>query len=413
MQNRKFDIAYIRRYVQGDLSPKEMHELERAAEADEMLMDLILGVEIEYAKKLPLPTIDLQQRIETRAYPKSDRKILPWKFLGAAASLLAVIGVSAYFLLWSPPSQHEQKIATAERDHSSDQKQEHLPLADTNSLGATQEQRDNSSEQQIAATTAKPAPPIVEEKPRPTREETELPADLLLDSNAIVLAQAPSKQLAAVEVNAAQAHRKQSVAGSRPQILIRGSSSLTSSKADQTVVFGKVLDSETNTPLADIVIKDLISNKTTKADSLGRFVMVSDSNQVNLALSYVGYEPKQLLAGTSELEIRLDPMQNSLEEVVVSGYSKKPSMPKKPTPIGGWRAFEAYIKKAAKASGLTSGSVTLRFDLDAAGNPTHIRIEKSTSAAHEAKAIQVLKDGPKWEHGRLDKATKRTIEFRE
>lgn len=412
MQNRKFDIAYIRRYVQGDLSPKEMHELERAAEADEMLMDLILGLETEYTEKLPLPTIDLQQRIETRAYPKSDRKILHWKFLGAAASLLAVLGISAYFLLWSPPSPQEQQMATAERNHSSDRKQEHLPLADTNSLGEIQEQRDDSSEQQIAATTTKPAPPIVEEKLRPTREEIELPADLLLDSTAVVLAQAPSKQLAAVEANATQAHRKQAVAGSTPQILIRGSSSLTSNKTDQTVVFGKVLDSETNTPLADIVIKDLISNKTTKADSLGRFVMVSDSNQVNLALNYIGYEPKQLLAGTSELQIRLDPIQNSLEEVVVSGYSKKTSMPKNPRPIGGWRAFEAYIKKATKASGLSAGIVILQFDLDNQGYPIHIKVTQPVSAIHDKKAIQLLKDGPKWEQATKHINIQVQIEFK-
>ena len=51
MYNRP-DIAQLRRYVRGELSPQQMHEVERAAEADESLMDVLLGIEAEYAQGL-------------------------------------------------------------------------------------------------------------------------------------------------------------------------------------------------------------------------------------------------------------------------------------------------------------------------------------------------------------------------
>lgn len=42
--NKKYkDISYLRRYIDGELSAKEMYDLERMAHQNEMLVDILLG----------------------------------------------------------------------------------------------------------------------------------------------------------------------------------------------------------------------------------------------------------------------------------------------------------------------------------------------------------------------------------
>ncbi|TDS11062.1 carboxypeptidase-like regulatory domain-containing protein [Sphingobacterium paludis] len=412
MQNRKFDIAYIRRYVRGELTPVEMHEVERAAEADEMLMDLILGVETEHLQQLPSQKEMIEREIAVRVSPSGEKtRVLPWRSLSVAASMLAVLGISAYIFLRSPQPQ-EHNIAVEKADRPVSQEHTPSPLYKADSIEPSNEQVGEASPQQLAARR-----PRITRNTEPTstdilRDSNSTGDDLAKDSDALIVALAPSNALDAVEVTATRPARKQSGAGNAERTPIRGSSiSLTTSNTAQAVVSGKVLDAETSSPLQHAVIKDLISNKTTSADSLGRFTLVSDSNRVNLTLNYVGYESKQLLAETSALEIRLNREHNSLDEVVVSSLKKSKAKAGKPKPMGGWRNFNAYIKNALTTAGLSSGTVVLTFDLDSHGRPVNIQIEKSVSTAHDAKAIRLLQDGPTWERNVENQPVRVKIEF--
>lgn len=51
--NKNFDIAYLRKYVNGELSDSEMYAIEKASHEDELLMDVLMGLEEEKKTKQP------------------------------------------------------------------------------------------------------------------------------------------------------------------------------------------------------------------------------------------------------------------------------------------------------------------------------------------------------------------------
>ena len=91
------DISYLRRYVDGELSPREMFDLEHAAHQDEMLMDIIMGLEFEKSHDLPNNIAELQQRINQRVHTVQPHKSFSWaKWAIAASFFIAVIGATLY-----------------------------------------------------------------------------------------------------------------------------------------------------------------------------------------------------------------------------------------------------------------------------------------------------------------------------
>src|SRR5690606_25101685 len=88
--NRQYDIIYIQQYIEGRLSPQEMHELEHAALEDAMLQDAIdgyKGVGVNH-KQLSLLQSRLQAKIETHTQQKNR-----FYFTGQRLAIASVAGV--------------------------------------------------------------------------------------------------------------------------------------------------------------------------------------------------------------------------------------------------------------------------------------------------------------------------------
>jgi hypothetical protein len=96
--NKKYkDISYLRRYIDGELSAKEMYDLERMAHQNEMLVDILLGLEYEKSHRLPDNLPELQRRIRARVRPVAIGKPWPWtKWAIAASFFIAVLGATFY-----------------------------------------------------------------------------------------------------------------------------------------------------------------------------------------------------------------------------------------------------------------------------------------------------------------------------
>ena len=86
--NNHFDIAYLRKYVNGELSPSEMYAIERASHQDELLMDLILGLEAEKELGSELDQKDLDSAIYERTHPQKVINFNKYRWLSIAATLL-------------------------------------------------------------------------------------------------------------------------------------------------------------------------------------------------------------------------------------------------------------------------------------------------------------------------------------
>ncbi len=91
-------------------------------------------------------------------------------------------------------------------------------------------------------------------------------------------------------------------------------------------------------------------------------------------------------------------------------------------PQGGWVAFNKYLENNNAYSNTfldttvnefkttrtfnSSQEVVLSFSIDDEGSPIKIKIEKSINKAVDAKAINLLKNGPKWKTNNSKKKNK-------
>lgn len=94
------------------------------------------------------------------------------------------------------------------------------------------------------------------------------------------------------------------------------------------VITGKVFD-ENGAVMAGANILEKNTKNGTVTNSEGEFSLTLTTNRHDLEITYIGYAPKTVLLGNSNvIEVRLDPDENSLNQVVVVGYGtqKKASL---------------------------------------------------------------------------------------
>jgi hypothetical protein len=118
-----YSAADIQRYVQGKLSAREMHAMEKAALDDPFLADAIEGMQqafAEHDENLVTGQLqELQQQFQTRT--TSARKVVafrPFRYWQAAAAAVVMIitGVWVYSLLTN--SESPEKVIAKTEEHS-------------------------------------------------------------------------------------------------------------------------------------------------------------------------------------------------------------------------------------------------------------------------------------------------------
>ncbi len=90
----------------------------------------------------------------------------------------------------------------------------------------------------------------------------------------------------------------------------------------QNNVEGFVTDQKTNEPVVSAFIKNLNNNETTITDLYGRFILAQGSNKDSLEVSSMGYK-SQVISVKSELNVRLNAENFSLDEIILSGNKEE------------------------------------------------------------------------------------------
>jgi TonB-linked SusC/RagA family outer membrane protein len=88
------------------------------------------------------------------------------------------------------------------------------------------------------------------------------------------------------------------------------------------VISGVITNSETKEPLAGATISIKGASTAVTSDNKGYFEINAEPGQV-LIISYIGFTPKEINVpeGPQPLSIRLDPVVNNLNEILVTGYT--------------------------------------------------------------------------------------------
>ena len=206
-------------------------------------------------------------------------------------------------------------------------------------------------------------------------------------------AQSKHEEVAAAPRNAAVAKLGQAVPAPRPSTRL---------------VTGRVTDQQSGQALpgVTIVVKDTDVGTSTGPD--GSFALAVPKNKKSLTISSIGYETQEKkLATDSTLTLALAADTHALNEVVTIGYGSKrkgqmPAPPPvAPTPVGGFPAFEEYLKKELEypeeaESKHLEGTVKLEFTVGVGGTIENLKVVRGLSKECDAEAIRLVQEGPAW-----------------
>ncbi|HVU97019.1 MAG TPA: carboxypeptidase-like regulatory domain-containing protein [Puia sp.] len=466
--NKSWSDAEIRMYRNGDLSPRERHDLERAALDDPFLADALEG----WATLPPGDTglDDLRSRIATRVKENERHPPVAWfrrPALQVAAIVigLAGIGLTVFYSSLNhrrpqensglaktvtapatpasapqpPPADHFDQTAPATADSTALKIHPDESLSDALVAKAGKDvivsRRTNAEKKakaemtvQNSATSDSALFRDIASAPPPSKAELPPPAERVTKDLRAVPAQDDRAAFLRTAADSLQFNADRKAA--TPQAFYKFAPPATA-QPSFLVLSGRVTDNN-HRPLAGASVFLNNAPKTiTTTDASGYFnfrIRPRDTIQ-QMAVALVGYKQTLVPLNNNALinnVIQLDEAKAGLNEVVVTGYGaqRKETFTAAPSdagkerldsswlkvaPVIGNLAYQQYLdtaKRSLKLDPTIFGTERISFQVDQKGQITEFKIEHSLSPAHDAGVIQLINTGPSWHllHGRKGRA---------
>ena len=334
MSANKNNISQIRKYLNGELDARAMHELERQALDDPFLADALEGYALKGDQQHNLA--DLQKRLQRRTAPTRKRLTL-WPSLTIAASVLLFVAAGGWWLVNSHSSSVNELPAA---DHAIAKAKPVMPAvkvpapkpdsavlspASPNNLVVAQNRKTSIQPKSFGNTYAPPAPAAVAAEPQAESMPAK-PQQVQADE---AVANSPKLAQQLVRDKAAGVN---GLPGSSPDIRIRGVGSV-AGKEPLYVVDGKVFGGKISSiKPADIqsisILKDASSTAiygsrgangvvlvTTKRGSIARLKSDSALSENMLAsVPIYGYQAQERKEATSSVgSVKPAEIQQSLQ----------------------------------------------------------------------------------------------------
>lgn len=431
--NKNFDIAYLRKYVNGELSSSEMYAIEKASHEDEFLMDLITGLEEEKNLNQPLEISDLHSAIFERTHPVKVTPMRFYKYLSIAASILLVLGIGT---IWYLNQDQNEKVETMDMV-AMDSKE---APTDTTLNSIHLDSLDGKSEEESLIALATPNNQIEESSAaenrasnskKPSHSQEDRVKEIIAGNQDVFVKEVPRADTSIFQnkydnrIASNQFETSKKVDNSNV-VLMNGKNPLNSKLAGRVagvaadrvsslqdvkkLATGRVLDQQSGRPIISASVRDIKTNDLVMTDSSGQYVLPLTSDNQKLEILSLGYE-KELITASNNKIVQLKPNFNNLEEVVVVGYGNKTEKVKS-EPLVGWVAYKKYINDNSYQTLLGKGTVTLVFDISTFGRPIDISVKKTSNPELNQKAIQIIQNGPDWRKGNDGKKIEVKISFR-
>lgn len=394
MKNNHPDILLIRKYLRGELSAHEMHMLEKRAQEDPLLMDMMIGMESgnEEMHEANLSVID--QLIKQRVSKKQTGKVVAWRAWLIAASVVLVAVVSLWIFRTSKNGGSLGQETLVFEDTITKRE-------DTNRASATPKQSDSS--QLIATLPSKKSPAVTVPPGKPkalsrraikgentlskSLDHQEVERNGQADSPSLMASVGAKQRTIQYKVSAVP-----SVESLYTKAAAQTNSISKGTATQRNIIKGIIKDKETDRPLPGVNV--LLAGKAVGVtDSNGRFSLPHSSDSTQLAVSMAGYDRQQInMRARDSVLIALEPNNTSLNEVVVVGYNAKAKQKLKPAI--GWEAYKKYLHINNPYG--NSGKVTVIFQVDIEGNPMNIRVIRGLDEDANQRAIKLIYTGSRW-----------------
>jgi hypothetical protein len=410
-----YSASDIEKYLKGELSAREMHDLETAALDDAFLADALEGLALHPSNADDLS--DLHQRLTARVDQKARRsgaRLIRRRIYIAAACLL-LLGIGFAFYYSSPDHKgspkdvaRNQRPSPAAAAAPADSSNISSAVADVSTIQPATTPRETALARNSPAQTSKIK--AKENKGLGATTATLPPA-------ATRLPEEDPSVVAGLQIE------KDSIQSNYQNEFKRKANTYFSAADHPLVYSGKVLDAQ-NHPLAGASLTvngyNAIGIKTDQKGEFRLSLRPQDSTQL-LTVAMAGYTQASFTMNNLSLDrqesniIHMQPHLNNLDEVLIVGYGnqrketragiptnddeKLDTLWEKACPVDGRTAYLLYLAAAKNKLGLDStitGTETVSFEIDRNGALSSFKIEQSLSPAHDAAVIRLISDGPSW-----------------
>lgn len=454
-----YSAGDIQRYLQGKMTPQEMHALEKAALDDELLADAIEGYALVDGEDHKQVLDGLKETLAAKITPAGkvvEMKKGGWRqWYRIAAALFILLGSAAiiYKAVFNQNAGNETAVAKKEVP-ASVEKPAAQPITDDslkNVVAINENARKTDSEitSNFKSNESKAEAPVTVKRFSLTDTATTKATVAVSEKTTKDVAVADDKvkeevtlakteivkPAAPVTANQANAKKytydaykfsKQQNAGITAPAGF-GNNNLNT--YTQNFFKGRVVDRNNEPlPFARVAIKNDSLRLSTYADAKGYFNFVATDTLLDVDVSSVGYinnsyRMRNGLGGTNK--IVMSESTAPLNEVVVAKTNavRNKSMidiskdsTKYPVPEDGWDNYDTYltnnlvIPQQQKHKDI-HGRIELSFGIDKNGSPTNITIDKSLHTELDSEAVKAIKDGPRWKNKKRKSKAKVVIEF--
>ena len=419
--SRQYSAGDIRRYLEGKLSPAEMHALEKAALEDPFLADALEGIRSSDppagSGHFEADIQELKTRIRNRVKQKNrviagDFRIYAWR--AAAIIIIFSAGLTVYSYL-KRSAQKVNMATTGKKAPAADS----LPMpAPATALQPPKTTDTLTRNEEKAAVNRK----------LPTEDRTGLAKKKAAGQGnraALSLQRADTLTTSAGYTSAGGVESKKVSKTNKDHAQLPTANMATPAPAAVSsyhyAFTGTVVD-QYKQPVsgATIVIRDQANLQVAvSTDKRGNFRLPVNNRDtiVKALVQSAGYQPALVELKNEDDDnhniIMLHPENSSLPEVALNArqaYAKKTGttdsiafspfiITKDAAPSTGWKQFYGYIATHSRlfydSLGL-HGNVDLSFQLRDNGKMSDFRIEKSLLPEADREAIRLVQQGPAW-----------------
>jgi TonB family protein len=410
-------LELLRQYQEGLLSPALSHQLERHLLDCDLCADLAEGMTLSDATQTEAAVSDIKNRL---TIVKEKRRAAAWYSDWRAVAAVFVLICSAVMVFYyqytnlqtapetiavektveqpktiakfSPPAPivNQETIEETEPDQSTIKPD--LSKAKPKVAADTYAYSDTDEEDFFPYDITKVIDEMDAAKATESVALEEVTFDLKADSTATIAIAKPKARVAAAapQMSLERALQGQ-VAGVAVQI----------KTGEAKLVQGKVTDDAGN-PLPGVMVQVKGTMLGVSTDKDGNFSLQVPADKNVLNFRYIGFESKEQRIDSTKnlLAVNLQPVNQALSEVVVTGYSKRASTPviEKPKPTIGTRAYKLYLKNEQRPLNTKAkGRVIVGFTVSESGQLENVRVLRSLNPEADAEAVKLIQEGPAWE----------------
>jgi TonB family protein len=375
----------IEKYRRGELSPKEMHELEKRALSDPFLADALDGVNSINVDEL---ATDLDQ-LNRSIHRKKD--VVYFTPLRIAAGVVILIGASL-FLFW--PSNKPEQLAKVNEETPA-------PESGSTAGDTVRETEAKPQEQLTLAEESKKE----EKRDQSQKEQTQKikPGETGRTTKKITAAEATPQPAVALNTDS-------TVAGenlARDTQAARSATGDAAKAAAQTShISGTVTVAEDGLPLPGVTIKVKDSPLGTTTDINGHYTLnVPDS--ASLIFSFVGMQTSEISTSSkSTIDVKMNEDVSQLSEVVITRSALARPLTEEPLvilaePVGGIKAYDKYMEDNLRypqqaLDNDVKGRVVVEFNVGIDGSLNNFVVMRSLGFGCDDEVIRLVKNGPTW-----------------